>query len=83
MGSEGLLRTNVLILPETLTLAEIIEQFKATREDFALIINEYALIVGLITLNDVTSTLMGNSMVASRPTNRSFSAMPIPGWSMA
>jgi len=63
LRGEGLLR-NVLILPETLTLAEIIEQFKAQREDFALIINEYALIVGLITLNDVTSTLMGASMVA-------------------
>lgn len=63
LHSDGLLRT-LLILPETLTLAEIIEQFKAMREDFALIINEYALIVGLITLNDVTSTLMGNSMVA-------------------
>ena len=63
LHNEGLLRT-LLILPETLTLAEIIEQFKAMREDFALIINEYALIVGLITLNDVTSTLMGNSMVA-------------------
>jgi len=63
LRSDGLLR-NVLILPETLTLAEIIEQFKAQREDFALIINEYALIVGLITLNDVTSTLMGASMLA-------------------
>ncbi|MFZ2269636.1 MAG: hemolysin family protein [Azonexus sp.] len=63
LRSDGLLR-NMLILPETLTLAEIIEQFKAQREDFALIINEYALIVGLITLNDVTSTLMGNTMLA-------------------
>jgi CBS domain containing-hemolysin-like protein len=63
LRGDGLLR-NLLILPETLTLAEIIEQFKSMREDFALIINEYALIVGLITLNDVTSTLMGNSMVA-------------------
>lgn len=63
LHGEGLLR-NVLILPETLSLAEIIEQFKAQREDFALIINEYALIVGLITLNDVTSTLMGASLLA-------------------
>lgn len=56
---DSLLR-NVLILPETLTLADILEQFKSTREDFALILNEYALIIGLITLNDVTSTLMGD-----------------------
>ena len=51
---------NALILPETLTLANILEQFKSTREDFALILNEYALIIGLITLNDVTGTLMGD-----------------------
>ena len=52
----------VLILPETLTLAEILAQFKAAREDFAMIINEYALIVGLITLNDLTSTLVGETL---------------------
>jgi len=63
LHGDGVLR-NVLILPETLTLAEIIEQFKAMREDFALIINEYGLIVGLITLNDVVATLIGNSLVA-------------------
>lgn len=56
---DNLLR-NALILPETLTLADILEQFKSTREDFALILNEYALIIGLITLNDVTGTLMGD-----------------------
>ncbi|MDP3440093.1 MAG: hemolysin family protein, partial [Azonexus sp.] len=55
----------VLVLPETLTLAEIIEHFKMMREDFALIINEYALTVGLITFSDVSSTLMGNSLVTA------------------
>ncbi len=64
LQAEGLVH-NVLILPETLTLAEILEHFKATREDFALIINEYALIVGLITLNDLTSTLVGESLFPS------------------
>lgn len=57
--TDNLLR-NALILPDTLTLANILEHFKSTREDFALIINEYALIIGLITLNDVTGTLMGD-----------------------
>jgi CBS domain containing-hemolysin-like protein len=61
LKADGLLR-NALILPETLTLAEILKQFKVAREDFALIINEYALIVGLITLNDVTATLVGETL---------------------
>lgn len=64
-GEEFLPRTdsfirNALILPDTLTLGDILSHFKSTREDFALIINEYALIIGLITLNDVTGTLMGD-----------------------
>jgi CBS domain containing-hemolysin-like protein len=57
--TDGLIR-NALILPDTLTLTNILEHFKSTREDFALIVNEYALIIGLITLNDVTGTLMGD-----------------------
>ncbi|QLG89067.1 HlyC/CorC family transporter [Chitinibacter bivalviorum] len=63
LRGDGLLR-NALILPETLSLAEILSQFKAAREDFALIINEYALVVGLITLNDITGALMGDHSVA-------------------
>ncbi|MBF0218393.1 MAG: HlyC/CorC family transporter [Gammaproteobacteria bacterium] len=60
---DGLLR-NALILPESLSLAEIMAQFKAARESFALIINEYALVVGLITLNDITLALLGDDHVA-------------------
>ena len=34
--------------------------FKRTNSDIAVIINEYALVVGIITLNDVMSTVMGD-----------------------
>ncbi|ATO34494.1 Hemolysin C [Dickeya dianthicola] len=49
-----------LIVPDTLTLSEALESFKTAGEDFAVILNEYALIVGIITLNDVMTTLMGD-----------------------
>jgi CBS domain containing-hemolysin-like protein len=49
-----------LVVPDTLSLSDMLEHFKSTREDFAVILNEYALVVGVITLNDVLSTLMGN-----------------------
>ncbi|OSM98531.1 hemolysin family protein [Lonsdalea populi] len=49
-----------LIVPDTLTLSEALESFKAAGEDFAVILNEYALVVGIITLNDVMTTLMGD-----------------------
>lgn len=51
---------NILIVPNTLTLSEVLDRFNETREDFAIILNEYAHVVGLITLNDVVSTLMGD-----------------------
>ncbi|TDR80338.1 hemolysin family protein [Paludibacterium purpuratum] len=50
----------VMVIPDSLTLSELLERFKASREDFAVVMNEYALVVGIITLNDVMSTVMGD-----------------------
>ena len=48
-----------LFVPDTLSLFEVLEQFKLAGEDFAVIVNEYALVVGVITLKDVMSIVMG------------------------
>lgn len=58
LRTEGLLH-KVLIIPEQLTLLEVLETFREVHEDFAVIVNEYSLVVGVITLNDVMSTVMG------------------------
>jgi len=57
--AEGFLQ-KVLVIPDRLTLAEVIEQFRTAHDDFAVIMNEYSLVVGVITLNDVMSTVMGD-----------------------
>lgn len=59
LKEQGMIKT-VLMVPDTLSLSEVLERFKTTREDFAVILNEYALVVGIITLNDVMSTVMGD-----------------------
>ena len=59
LQDEGLIR-KVLIVPDRLTLAEVLEQFRQVHEDFAVIVNEYSLVVGVVTLNDVMSTVMGD-----------------------
>ncbi|MBN2616975.1 MAG: HlyC/CorC family transporter [Spirochaetales bacterium] len=51
---------NILIIPNTLSLSEVLDRFNATMENFAVILNEYGHVVGLITLQDVISTLMGD-----------------------
>ena len=58
--SSGVQIRSALIVPDTLTLSEALESFKTAGEDFAVIMNEYALVVGIITLNDVMTTLMGD-----------------------
>ena len=52
--------TSLLIIPNTLTLSEALDRFNEARDDFAIILNEYGHVVGLVTLNDVVNTLMGD-----------------------
>lgn len=59
LADPGLLR-KPLVVPDRLTLAEVLKQFRQAGETFALIVNEYSLVVGLISLNDVMSIVMGD-----------------------
>ena len=59
LADDSLVR-KVLIVPDRLTLSEVLEQFQQAHEDFAVIVNEYSLVVGVVTLNDVMSTVMGD-----------------------
>ncbi|MDX3774124.1 hemolysin family protein [Chromatiaceae bacterium AAb-1] len=58
LKKEGIFRAP-LIIPDTLSLYEVLEHFKSAGVDFAVIMNEYALVVGIITLKDVMSIVMG------------------------
>lgn len=53
-------KKSLLILPNTLTLSETLDRFNEAKDDFAIILNEYGLVVGLVTMNDVINTLMGD-----------------------
>lgn len=62
LQAPGLIK-KVLIVPDRISLSEVLTQFRQAYEDFAVIVNEYSLVMGIITLNDVMSTVMG-SLVA-------------------
>jgi len=57
--NENTIRT-VLTIPDSLTLSELLDRFRSTKEKFAVVINEYALVVGVITLSDIMITVMGD-----------------------
>jgi CBS domain containing-hemolysin-like protein len=50
----------IVTIPDTLSLLEVLDKFREYREDIAAIINEFGMVIGLITLNDVMATIMGN-----------------------
>ncbi|MBO2605268.1 HlyC/CorC family transporter [Shewanella algae] len=50
---------NCLIIPDTLSLSEAMEYFRHHRADFAVVMNEYALVVGIVTTDDLQSAVMG------------------------
>ncbi|MFZ5619211.1 MAG: HlyC/CorC family transporter [Pseudomonadota bacterium] len=45
--------------PETTTLAEQLDNFKRKREHFALVVDEYGSIMGLVTLEDIIEEIVG------------------------
>ena len=59
LTADNLVR-KVLIVPDRVTLSEVLEQFRQAHEDFAVVVNEYSRVVGVVTLNDVMSTVMGD-----------------------
>lgn len=59
---------NIVTIPDTLTLLDVLDKFREYREDIAVVINEFGNVVGLITLNDVMSTIMGNVLLAENET---------------
>lgn len=47
------------VIPDTLSLSESMEYFKNSRADFAVVINEYSLVVGIVTAKDLQDAVMG------------------------
>jgi CBS domain containing-hemolysin-like protein len=56
---------NVLVIPDTLTLSEALTRFREMHQSFAVVMNEYGLVVGIVTLDDIVGALMGDILYSS------------------
>ncbi|WP_111978594.1 hemolysin family protein [Algibacillus agarilyticus] len=50
--------TQVMYLPDSLSLSEALEAFKYHTESFAVVLNEYSLVVGVVTLKDLITVVV-------------------------
>ncbi|MEH6246586.1 CBS domain-containing protein, partial [Salmonella enterica subsp. enterica serovar Mbandaka] len=51
---------NLLVLPDTLNLSQALTRFRGMHERFGAVVNEYGLVVGVVTLDDIVSAVMGD-----------------------
>lgn len=49
-----------LFVPESIPVFEVLDRFKQTRSQFALVIDEYGILQGLVTVNDVLEAIVGD-----------------------
>ncbi len=49
-----------LYLPQTVTASQVLEQLKAGRKEIAIVINEYGENIGLVTVKDIMSAIVGD-----------------------
>jgi putative hemolysin len=58
-----------LYVPSTVSPMQLMEQFKKTRNHLALVVDEYGELEGLVTMNDVLETIVGDLPTESVPEN--------------
>ena len=58
--NDDLIDKDVFYLPETLSLSEALNAFKSAAKPFAVVVNEYALSVGIVTVKDLMKGFMGD-----------------------
>lgn len=58
--NDNMLSRDIFYLPETLSLSEALNAFKAAAQPFAVVVNEYALVVGIVTVKDLMKGFMGD-----------------------
>jgi CBS domain containing-hemolysin-like protein len=57
------IRREVLIIPEIISLKNVLEKLLETQEHIAVVVDEYGGLVGVVTMEDVVETLLGMEIV--------------------
>lgn len=62
-------RKDAVFVPETVTVLELLETFKRTRESMAFVVDEHGEVLGMVTLTDVLEAIVGDLGDEDEPAN--------------
>ncbi len=66
LAVEELLRPPLLV-PETVTATQVLEQFRGAKTQFALVVDEYGAVQGIVTVSDILTAIVGEVPVEGAP----------------
>ncbi|MDQ5877362.1 MAG: magnesium and cobalt exporter, family [Pseudomonadota bacterium] len=69
-----------LYVPESVTTTQLLESFRRARLQFALIVDEYGEVQGLVTLTDVLASIVGELSVPEAPEDRDMAQREDGSW---
>lgn len=69
-----------LYVPESVTTTQLLESFRRARLQFALIVDEYGEVQGLVTLTDVLAAIVGELSVPEAPEDRDMAQREDGSW---
>lgn len=72
-----------LFVPETMPILTLLETFKSTGRHFAVVIDEYGGVDGIVTANDLLEELVGDVPTAEELAAPAVKSLPSGGWSVA
>ncbi len=74
------LKRDILSVPQTAPLSKLLETFLDRRRHLALVVNEYGGTAGLVTLEDLVETLVGQEIVDEMDRVEDMQALARPKW---
>ena len=70
----------ILFVPDTMRINQLLREFRQQRKHIAIVLNEYGIITGLVTLEDVLEEIVGEISDEYEPVTEKIVALEKGGW---
>ncbi|MDH3496524.1 MAG: hemolysin family protein [Gemmatimonadota bacterium] len=76
----GELKREIVVVPETLPISQLLERFLDSREHIALVVDEYGGTAGIVAMEDVVETVLGLEIVDEADKHKDMQALAREQW---
>ena len=76
----GALRRDIVVVPESLPLPQLLERFLESSEHIALVVDEYGGTAGVVAMEDVVETVLGLEIVDEADSHKDMQALAREQW---